>query len=86
MLAKKVGERDQRRLGAPEASQRGTFFREAIKPAISYKCLILLGALGEIRTPDPRNRNPMLYPAELRAREGLPDIRVEWKVLCLAPA
>src|SRR4030095_6028925 len=27
-----------------------------------------LGALGEIRTPDPRNRNPMLYPAELRAR------------------
>src|ERR1700722_6931317 len=25
------------------------------------------GALGEIRTPDPRNRNPMLYPAELRA-------------------
>src|SRR5437667_7157744 len=29
-----------------------------------------LGALGEIRTPDPRNRNPMLYPAELRARAG----------------
>ena len=28
----------------------------------------LNGALGEIRTPDPRNRNPMLYPAELRAR------------------
>src|SRR6266481_6050307 len=27
-----------------------------------------LGALGEIRTPDPRNRNPMLYPAELRVR------------------
>src|SRR3954454_23204922 len=26
------------------------------------------GALGEIRTPDPRNRNPKLYPAELRAR------------------
>jgi hypothetical protein len=26
-----------------------------------------IGALGEIRTPDPRNRNPMLYPAELRA-------------------
>lgn len=25
------------------------------------------GALGEIRTPGPRNRNPMLYPAELRA-------------------
>src|SRR5882757_4305666 len=26
------------------------------------------GALGEIRTPGPRNRNPMLYPAELRVR------------------
>ena len=25
------------------------------------------GALGRIRTSDPRNRNPMLYPAELRA-------------------
>src|SRR5438874_10664921 len=33
------------------------------------------GALGEIRTPDPRNRNPMLYPAELRARTG-PIIRL----------
>jgi hypothetical protein len=29
---------------------------------------VFFGALGEIRTPDPRNRNPMLYPAELRAR------------------
>ena len=28
---------------------------------------VIAGALGEIRTPDPRNRNPMLYPAELRA-------------------
>ena len=28
------------------------------------------GALREIRTPDPRNRNPMLYPAELRALTG----------------
>jgi hypothetical protein len=25
------------------------------------------GALGEIRTPDPRIRSPMLYPAEPRA-------------------
>src|SRR5712675_845703 len=33
------------------------------------------GALGEIRTPDPRNRNPMLYPAELRARTA-PIIRL----------
>jgi hypothetical protein len=30
------------------------------------------GALGEIRTPDPRNRNPMLYPAELRVRAAPP--------------
>jgi hypothetical protein len=28
------------------------------------------GALGRIRTSGPRNRNPMLYPAELRARES----------------
>ena len=26
------------------------------------------GGLREIRTPDPWNRNPMLYPAELRVR------------------
>src|SRR5882672_2952352 len=40
------------------------------------KLLILLGALGEIRTPDPRIRSPMLYPAELRARARarLPDL------------
>gem|GEM_PF-5555684 len=32
------------------------------------------GAPGEIRTPDPRNRSPVLYPAELRAlREAKPD-------------
>ena len=31
----------------------------------------VIGALGEIRTPGPRNRNPMLYPAELRARAWL---------------
>jgi hypothetical protein len=29
-----------------------------------------VGALGEIRTPDPRIRSPMLYPAELRARKS----------------
>src|ERR1700674_2948072 len=34
------------------------------------------GALGEIRTPDPRIRSPMLYPAELRAPAWarLPDL------------
>jgi hypothetical protein len=35
----------------------------------------LAGALGEIRTPDPRIRSPMLYPAELRAL-GLSVIRL----------
>ena len=28
------------------------------------------GAPGAIRTPDLRNRNPSLYPAELRVRGG----------------
>ena len=28
----------------------------------------LIGALGEIRTPDPQIRSLVLYPAELRAR------------------
>jgi hypothetical protein len=32
------------------------------------KAQLNTGALGEIRTPDPRIRSPMLYPAELRAR------------------
>ena len=30
-----------------------------------------IGALGEIRTPDPQIRSLVLYPAELRARIGL---------------
>jgi hypothetical protein len=34
------------------------------------------GALGEIRTPDPRIRSPMLYPAELRARTLRPISRL----------
>lgn len=40
----------------------------ADKPRPPGEKVSLIGALGEIRTPDPRNRNPMLYPAELRAR------------------
>jgi hypothetical protein len=32
-----------------------------------------IGALGEIRTPDPQIRSLMLYPAELRARPGWHD-------------
>jgi site-specific DNA recombinase len=38
--------------------------RQVLECPVLYR----IGALGEIRTPDPRNRNPMLYPAELRAR------------------
>ena len=30
----------------------------------------MAGAPGAIRTPDLRNRNPSLYPAELRVRGG----------------
>src|SRR5437763_10048679 len=30
----------------------------------------MAGALGEIRTPDPRIRSPSLYPSELRAPAG----------------
>lgn len=37
------------------------------KLSVRPQLIMLDGALGEIRTPDPRNRNPMLYPAELRA-------------------
>jgi hypothetical protein len=56
------------------------------------------GALGEIRTPDPRIRSPMLYPAELRARKffnglaGSPQVlgpvqalKTTGKGFCLAP-
>src|SRR5882757_6818718 len=37
------------------------------------------GALGEIRTPDPRIRSPMLYPAELRARESFQRVSNDTK-------
>ncbi len=33
-------------------------------------CILRLGAPGAIRTPDPLVRSQVLYPAELRAREG----------------
>src|ERR1700710_1464174 len=41
-----------------------------------FCCVVQGGALGEIRTPDPRIRSPMLYPAELRAhaKARLPDL------------
>lgn len=36
------------------------------------------GALGEIRTPDPRIRSPMLYPAELRAQSNESKHLASW--------
>ena len=33
------------------------------------------GAPGEVRTPNPRFRRPMLYPVELRARRGGPSMK-----------
>src|ERR1700755_135757 len=41
-----------------------------------------IGALGEIRTPDPRNRNPMLYPAELRAHQSFQRLTVHARTPC----
>src|SRR5580704_8504202 len=35
---------------------------------LSFVFKVFVGALGEIRTPDPQIRSLMLYPAELRAR------------------
>ena len=52
-------------------------FYPVMKWRSNYLCLLKAkmrfenlktGAPGEIRTPDPRNRSPVLYPAELRAR------------------
>ena len=39
-------------------------------PLMSVALLPCNGAPGEIRTPDPRLRRPMLYPAELRAHKN----------------
>src|SRR6266581_2763527 len=50
-------------------------FSRAKTAGFGTPVLYRTGALGEIRTPDPRNRNPMLYPAELRARA----VRVDYQ-------
>src|SRR5262245_49323134 len=46
------------------ASNAGLSLRTAVIALIER-----IGAPGEIRTPDPRLRRPMLYPAELRVRD-----------------
>lgn len=51
---------DRRNIHAPKTARR---IDEVVECAVAKN-----GALGRIRTSDPRNRNPMLYPAELRAR------------------
>jgi hypothetical protein len=60
-------------------SERPTWKKPRRKnPLISlrnFKLCWTFGALGEIRTPDPRNRNPMLYPAELRAHKAFQWVR-----------
>ena len=43
-------------------------WNEAETAGSLYFAGLTFGALGRIRTSGPRNRNPMLYPAELRAR------------------
>jgi hypothetical protein len=40
------------------------------RPVILSEKKGIIGALGEIRTPDPQIRSLMLYPAELRARRA----------------
>ena len=40
---------------------------------LGYK--LSIGALGEIRTPDPQIRSLVLYPAELRARVADPSLK-----------
>ncbi len=43
---------------------------DVLKHGMCLKPLYFVGAPGGIRTPDPRIRSPMLYPAELRARRS----------------
>ena len=49
-------------------------FVELCRTSIEYleklETIANTGAPGAIRTPDLRNRNPSLYPAELRVRGG----------------
>ena len=42
--------------------------------------IFLLGAPGEIRTPDRLVRSQVLYPTELRARRGVIIARLYWSV------
>ena len=43
-------------------------FPQTGKPTQVVEAIAKIGALGEIRTPDPQIRSLVLYPAELRAR------------------
>src|SRR5450830_736609 len=47
----------------------------ARKECSTIEFILGSGAPGEIRTPDPRIRSPVLYPAELRALIPLPENR-----------
>jgi hypothetical protein len=52
-----------------EARSRDSLLRRWFGPILRrLRPSLSIGALGEIRTPDPQIRSLMLYPAELRAR------------------
>ena len=42
--------------------------KKKLSTSKKYSVSIVIGALGEIRTPDLRIRSPLLYPAELQAQ------------------
>ncbi len=69
-----AGDRSRGRRGGLRLAPRKIRCRPALAveaPRISRRALALVGAPDRIRTCDPRIRNPMLYPAELRAPAGI---------------
>jgi hypothetical protein len=58
--------------------QSGTLgaFHSPHRTLISLKLKERIGRPGEIRTPDPRFRKPLLYPSELQARRAKSKIRL----------
>ena len=43
-----------------------------------FDLLLIIGAPGGTRTPNPRVRSPILYPVELQARFELPEVIYEF--------
>lgn len=63
----RAGRRRIRRSLRLRNGARSSLHRAQNRQVLECPVLYRSGALGRIRTSDPRNRNPMLYPAELRA-------------------